>query len=319
MLCLRLERQAWKTAVVVLGFLLAFGAACGRANEAVPAAKQASESAAAVAGVPVAGMVTSVKGTAEILERENGTETWRGLKVKDSVPPGSRIRTSDGQVDILLAKKSAVRLKKNSELMLEKNEEVEGKSVIDVRLDRGRILHRFEGQKGAVEYNLKTAVAGAVVRGTKFDAAYQSGVARIRVLSGSVEVRNAKGKAMVAAKQGVEIEENEAPPAQPARLTDRDLKELGECNLLNLAVAIKKARKVASIAEMRNLTNALDLFMAMHGRYPKTLKDAGIAQFRDQWDRPYRYTVSPDGRDYTLKSDGPDQRPNTEDDIVLKH
>ncbi|MCB1154323.1 type II secretion system major pseudopilin GspG, partial [bacterium] len=94
---------------------------------------------------------------------------------------------------------------------------------------------------------------------------------------------------------------------------------------------LEQANMNAAEAQMSSIKNALDLFKMDNGTYPPDLQllvtppaDSGFASNGpgylkgdevplDPWNMPYGYAS--DGYQFTIWSNGPDKRPQTEDDI----
>jgi general secretion pathway protein G len=95
----------------------------------------------------------------------------------------------------------------------------------------------------------------------------------------------------------------------------------------------KGAKFSAAHADFSNFQTALDTFLIDNTRYPTPAEglqalvtNPGLPTWKgpymkkspnDPWGSPYNYAPpSSPGKDCTLSSDGPDQRPNTPDDIT---
>jgi hypothetical protein len=286
---------------------------CGKSEPAAvaPAAPPAETR------TPVSGLATMVKGQVEILLP--GTTAWKPLAVKDPVPEGSRLRAgADGEADVLLAEKGAVRLKPGTEITVTENQTVASTPRIQVSLERGRLLHRFDRMAPGGSYSVKTPASVAGIRGTQFDIAAGDEGTRVRVLAGRVAVSNDAGSVDVAEKQGTLVGAG-APPGAPQQLSQKDVDAILECNLLNLVVALQRARRIASHAEMRNIATPLEVWAASHdGGYPATLEEADCAGYTDNWNTPYHYEQLNGGRGFVIVSYGPDRRPDTEDDLEYR-
>lgn len=267
------------------------------------------------AGQNVEGSTTMVKGSVEI--QRPGESEWKTLAPKDGLPAGSRVRSgADGEADLLLAEKSAVRLKPGTEIEISRNEMVDGAQKIEVKIDAGRLLHRFDRQNPNFEYRVKTPSAVAGIRGTQFELSAAPDQTRVRVLRGRVGVENSAGSVEVAEKQGTLIGAGQAP-ASPQELMQKEIDELMECSVLNFTVALEKTRRIATISEMRNIATPIELWMTQNGKYPESLQEAGLADQRDNWGKPYRYEkVGNDG--YVIRSNGPDGIADTEDDLEYR-
>lgn len=256
-----------------------------------------------------------IKGTVEV---KKPNEEWKPLSPKDGVPPGSRVRTAaNGEADILLAEKSAVRLKPGTEIEVTQNQSINGASKVRVRIDSGRLLNRFDGMPKGSEYHVTTASAVAGIRGTQFEVAADATQTSVRVLKGTVAVENSAGNIEVGERKGTKVAAGQAPTL-PQALLQNEIDALLECNVLNFDVALLKTRRIATIAEMRNITTPIELFMTQNGEYPKSLDDAKIGTETDNWGSRYRYEVLNNGKGYIIISNGEDRRPDTEDDLEYR-
>lgn len=302
--------------MLFLGFAAFVAASCGKPPApSAPAAEVATEAAYA----EVEGMATQVEGGAKI--RVAGSAEWRDLKVRDRIKAGDAVKTEDGgSADLLLVKEGAVRLKTGTEIEVEQNRAAAGTQEIVVKMNRGRVLHRFAEERDfKLDYTLKTDVAAAAIRGTEFDAQVGNAgtdAADFRVRKGTVVVMNDQGRSEVGGKSGVSVAKG-AAPTNVRTLNEGELKELEECGLVRFSAALKKARRVATVEEFRVIANALDVYRATHGGdfYPGSLKDADAHQYLDAWGKPYRYEVSADKKGFTILCNGPDGAPDTDDDF----
>ena len=97
-----------------------------------------------------------------------------------------------------------------------------------------------------------------------------------------------------------------------------------------LAARTRPAVDATAWYQVTRLRDALESFRGFVGRYPTTdeglaiLVDGGdhippfvdAAMVEDPWGRPFRYEATVEG--YRLASDGPDGRPDTDDDLVAR-
>lgn len=78
---------------------------------------------------------------------------------------------------------------------------------------------------------------------------------------------------------------------------------------------------VESAAEAFELRSAIETYRTDHaGAMPGALTDlpgVDAEKLNDPWGRPYSYTIKPDGRSFTIHSDGKDGKPGTSDDITF--
>lgn len=306
-----------RTLRAALASLLLVLAACGSpSTEAPPASPSAAPTATADAGQEVDAKTTRVVGVVEI---QKPGETWQPLAPRAAVPPGSRLRAgADGEADVVLTNQGAVRLKPGTSIEVTENRVVNGNQRIAVRVEAGRLLHRFNRLSAGSTYRVVTPAATAGIRGTEFDVVADASQARVRVLSGAVEIENQGGRGTLNAREGATIGAGQAPPpAQP--LAQNELDALAECSLVNFTVVLQRARRVATAAEMRNISVPLDVWASTHdGRYPSTLKEAGADGYTDNWNQPYRYEVLRGGEGFVIISNGPDRQPDTEDDLEYR-
>lgn len=308
---------ARRAALSAVLFALPITLACG--SPAEPPAPEAPAAAAPAApeGQPVEAKATRIAGTVEI-QRPGGS--WTPLAPRDGVPPGSRIRAgADGEADVVLASQGAVRLKPGTSIEIAENRMVDGAQRIAVRVDAGRLLHKFNRLGSGATYRVVTPAATAGIRGTEFDIAAEAGSARVRVLTGKVEVENEAGRMMVNEREGATVGAGQAPPPAASPLDPNELEALKECSLVRFTVALEKARRVASAAEMRNISMPLEVWASTHdGRYPASLREGGADGYTDNWGQPYRYEQLRGGAGFVIISNGPDRRPDTEDDLEYR-
>ncbi len=292
-----------------LGLVLLPLASCGKATP--PPQATAPEVVQEVNGA-----VTRVAGSVEI---RTASGEWKPLAVREPVPAGAQLRAgADGEADIVLTSEGAVRLKPGTAIEVTENRVVNGNTRIAVRVDAGRLLHRFNRLGSGTSYRVVTPAATAGIRGTEFDISAEAGQARVRVLSGKVEVENESGRGFVNAKEGATIGAGQAPPA-PSPLASSELEALQECSLVRFTVLLERTRRVATAAEMRNVSVPLEVWAASHdGRYPSSLKEGGADGYQDNWNQPYRYEVLRGGQGFVIISNGPDRQPDTEDDIEYR-
>ena len=118
------------------------------------------------------------------------------------------------------------------------------------------------------------------------------------------------------------------------RMIDEIRKQIG--NRYSLDEAMKKRRIRAAMAQIALLAAQLDLYYVDVSSFPTTLQGMKALRVRpvgltdpkkwdgpysnkdippDPWDGPYLY-ASDDGQSYSLRSNGPDGQPGTDDDIV---
>lgn len=78
----------------------------------------------------------------------------------------------------------------------------------------------------------------------------------------------------------------------------------------------------AAYGEMARITVAIERYEQRAGSLPADLSAvAGLDHddLTDPWGHAYRYVLGADGKSYELRSDGPDGKPGTVDDVVQHH
>jgi hypothetical protein len=82
-----------------------------------------------------------------------------------------------------------------------------------------------------------------------------------------------------------------------------------------------KARKInITLAKMRNIITALEMYFAQHNNYPDSLEELqtdyiSSAHAVDAWDNGFFYTIDQKDREFQLVSYGADGKIHTSDDI----
>ena len=309
-----IHMQGIRSHTLVLVLMTAVLLGCGGGSVPAPPAS-APAAAKAQAG---SGLATMVEGRVEIQATAGGE--WAPLAVRTPIPVGAKVRTGDdGSCDLLLVEEGAIRLKPNTAVTVLANRvEGGGAQRIEIELSSGRLLNRFDRLAPNSEYRVTTPTAGAVIRGTKFEVTAEPDAMNVRVLAGMVEMGNDKGSVRIGEKQGATARAGQAPMT-PQALVRRELDALNECSLLNFVVLLQRVHRVATVAQMANLTPTIEAWAAAHdGKYPATLAEAGLGQSTDDWNSPYRYEVRNGGTAYTIWSNGPDHNPDTEDDLEYR-
>ena len=150
--------------------------------------------AASVQGAQDRAVVRAVRGTADY---SFGEGEWKSLRVGNRLREGAIVRTGpESQVDLFMRNNGpVVRVTENSQLGLDKLffERNGVETVIDTQLDlrSGRILGKVKKMASASEYDVKTPVGVAAIRGTEYDI---SANGKVAVVSGSVVIRTTVGQ-----------------------------------------------------------------------------------------------------------------------------
>ncbi|HKQ98589.1 MAG TPA: type II secretion system protein GspG [Candidatus Polarisedimenticolia bacterium] len=93
----------------------------------------------------------------------------------------------------------------------------------------------------------------------------------------------------------------------------------------NLRAAMDRAKQKATMANMRGIGNALEMYSVDHNTYPRGLNDAGSAALgpilspaymrtvppTDEWNNPWHIDTNPTGSQYTITSFGRDGAPGS--------
>ncbi len=145
------------------------------------------------AGDKTVGTVSFVQGSAQ--RARGGDNNWKALTDKTALFQGDRLKTGDAtRLEATLNDGSKLRLAANSELNLERVEVSKKKDskTVQAKLFFGRMwasVTKLVGSDSKFEVSTANAVAG--VRGTRFEAAADSGgKTTVRVFSGRVLVSN---------------------------------------------------------------------------------------------------------------------------------
>ena len=170
-------------------------------------------------GVPFDGLVTFVKGFADLYIRASGE--WKELRLNDRIGQGSRIRTGDeSTIEITFEDDASLLLRSNTSLDLAS---IQKKSTFHrlyiLFLDIGRTIskvRRITGKEPRFEIHTPSAVAAA--RGTEFRASVDvKATTRCEVLKGTVGVEGRKQAVEVREGEGTIIRKDE-PPIEPKKL-----------------------------------------------------------------------------------------------------
>ncbi|MFW8601496.1 FecR domain-containing protein [Desulfobacterota bacterium M19] len=171
-------------------------------------------------GVPLAGVVTFIKGTAEFLPA--GGSSWMSLKLNAVLMPGEVIKTlKDSAVQISYHDGDILFLRDNTRLRIDSaRARTSHNRVYEMFLEAGRAINTIRRSTGKkVRYRVRTPTAVAAARGTEFRTRVEGDdVTRVEVLKGAVNV-TADGRALeVAAGHGAVVRPKEAAPQLAALL-----------------------------------------------------------------------------------------------------
>ncbi|RJR48833.1 MAG: LysM peptidoglycan-binding domain-containing protein [Desulfobacteraceae bacterium] len=170
-------------------------------------------------GLPLHGVVTFVKGKAELYDREQAT--WREIRLDDRVAQGSRLKTGEeSALEITFAEGDALLLRANTDVELASSQK---KGVLHraykIFLDVGRTVTKIRKVTGEESrFDIRTPSALAMARGTEFRLSVNpENATRCEVLEGEVGI--SAGERMVAVKEGEgTVVERDTPPLKPRPL-----------------------------------------------------------------------------------------------------
>lgn len=197
-------RLGW--AGLALGLSMVVGGVMLRSAEAAPSIAE----------------VTFLAGQAE----QRATGDWKAMSVGSKVNEGTRLRTlADSRLETKLADGSLLRLGPSSEVTLErfKVDKAKGQKKANVRLFIGRLwasVTKLVGSESSFEVSTANAVAG--VRGTRFEAAQDSGGnTTVKVYDGRVLISNQPIYAVKGATKAKRVQ-----VAGPAEISKKQWTEL---------------------------------------------------------------------------------------------
>ncbi len=171
-------------------------------------------------GVPLAGVVTFLKGQADFLPA--GGSAWIPLKIKAALMPGEVIRTlKDSAVQISYQDGDILFLRGNTRLRIDSaRARTSHNRVYEMFLEAGRAINTIRRSTGKkVRYRVRTPTAVAAARGTEFRTRVEgNNITRVEVLKGAVNVA-ADGRVVdVAAGHGAVVRPQETAPQLAALL-----------------------------------------------------------------------------------------------------
>lgn len=149
----------------------------------------------------------------------------RGLEVLQDVKAGDVLRTNPlGQVAVLFADGTQLRLGRNSTLVVQEIAEGRGTRL---ELLSGRLFGR--AARGGTDVFVETPAATAAIRGTDWSMSVEGGRTSLAVLEGAVDLRNPQGAVTVLEGEAAVATLGEAP--SKVVLIDTDLREQMLVNL----------------------------------------------------------------------------------------
>ena len=170
-------------------------------------------------GVPFDGLVTFVKGFADLYIKESGE--WKEIHLNDRIGQGSRIKTGDeSTIEITFEDDVSLLLRSNTFLDLAS---IQKKGALHrlyiFFLDIGRTISKVRQITGKEpRFEIHTPSAVAAVRGTEFRASVDAkATKRYEVLKGTVGVEGRKHVVEVREGEGTVIRKD-APPIEPKKL-----------------------------------------------------------------------------------------------------
>lgn len=164
-------------------------------------------------GVPVDGVITFVKGDAQI--QLKGTEEWNGLQQDDLIAQGDRIRTgARGAIEITFENDFTIFLRPDTTIEITAARKKSAAFLVyKLFIDIGRTISKIKRSTGKeIRFEIRTPSAVAAARGTQFRAGVDAAVtSRLEVLSGKVVVQAAKKEVEVTEGQGTSVKKGFAP------------------------------------------------------------------------------------------------------------
>ncbi len=171
-------------------------------------------------GVPLAGVVTFLKGQVDFLPV--GGSAWIPLKLNAVLMPGEVIKTlKDSAVQISYQDGDILFLRDNTRLRIDSaRARTSHNRIYEMFLEAGRAINTIRRSTGKkVRYRVRTPTAVAAARGTEFRTRVEgNNITRVEVLKGAVNVA-ANGRVVdVAAGHGAVVRPQETAPQLAALL-----------------------------------------------------------------------------------------------------
>lgn len=164
-------------------------------------------------GIPTSGVVSFVKGTAEIRRRLDGP--WEALRVKDPVEEGSSVRTAnDSALEVGFEDGSSLLLRSETTVGMTKVRKGGLSHFIeDLFLQGGRVVSSIKRATGTEpRYRIRTPSAIAAARGTEFRVSHDvKARTRVEVLKGRVSTRGNERSVDLAEGQGTVVTSGMGP------------------------------------------------------------------------------------------------------------
>ena len=171
----------------------------------------------------------------------------RHVEVLQNVKAGDVIRTNAlGQVALLFADRTQIRLSRNSVLVVK---EVRADGGVTLDLNSGEMYGR--AARGGSGVTINTPSAGAAIRGTDWTLSVSATKTTLSVIEGVVDLANAQGKVTVAEGESAAATLGSAPSKIVAVG-----KNIREQMLFNIRLRSAFDQSITSTAEVRRLADA---------------------------------------------------------------
>ena len=159
-------------------------------------------SPAPAAQVASRGLVISVAGPTQVQRGEATTDLYNG----DMITEGDRITTGkDARVEIALAGHSVRILENSSVTLLELKKTSEGQRNVGLDVAQGTLLSSVKRLSKQESFEVRTPVAIAGVRGTRFSVAVNDSGSQVRLYDGAVVVKRGESETVLSPGKGVEV------------------------------------------------------------------------------------------------------------------
>ncbi|MFC1858197.1 FecR domain-containing protein [Thermodesulfobacteriota bacterium] len=266
---------------------------------------------------------------------------WIPLEKGTKLGSGGLIKVGKhAHVDIMLDKGSAIRIKENSRLEIEKD--AKKPNLVNASLHAGKILCRITQKQDKNEtLRVLTPTAIARVRGTSFLIDYNPSlkITKVQVKNGVVNLKSLKNPALQADISGGKRIQYTPYNRSPliAEVTAQGKRELQETEDLKIDITMmeqwdqafnfiiaspiyRKALVAITKYEMKVFVRSIRYFAPLrwHNRVPNSLSEVELEEgdYQDPWNTDYFYDkIGP--RQAILISAGPDEIVHTHDDIFM--
>ncbi len=148
------------------------------------------------------GLVVSVSGETSVDRSGKKSALYNG----DVVTEGDRIQTGkDARVEIALAGHS-VRILENTDVtLLELKKSETGSRAVSLDVGQGTVLGSVRKLTPGESFQVRTPVAIAGVRGTRFSVAVSGSSAQVRLYDGAVDVKGSAGETVLVPGDGIQV------------------------------------------------------------------------------------------------------------------